>query len=92
MGYMEIPVIGIGAGPVDRRPGPRVPRPARHLRRPQAEVRQALGRPQEAMVEGVSRLRGRGAGPHLPGEEHSYGVAPEEIDRLQAQIPARSRV
>ena len=44
MEHMEIPVIGIGAGPEHRRPGARLPRPARHQRRVQAEVRQALRR------------------------------------------------
>ena len=42
MPRMEIPVIGIGAGGGHRRPGARLPRPARHLRRPRGALREAL--------------------------------------------------
>ena len=45
MPQLEIPVIGIGAGAGDRRPGARVPRPARHPRRPRRALRQALRQP-----------------------------------------------
>ena len=39
---LSVPVIGIGAGAGDRRPGAGLARPARDLRRPHAEVREAL--------------------------------------------------
>ena len=44
MPSMEVPVIGIGAGGCDRRPGARLPRPARDQHRPHGPLRQALRR------------------------------------------------
>ena len=56
MERMRIPVIGIGAGVVDRRPGARLPRPARAARRALAPVREALRR-------GASARWSRACGP-----------------------------
>ena len=41
---LEVPTIGIGAGPAHLRPGARLPRPARDHHRPHGEIRQALRR------------------------------------------------
>ena len=57
MPLIEIPVIGIGAGPGDRRPGARLPRPARHPRRPRPALRQALREPPAGDERGRRRLR-----------------------------------
>ena len=66
MPRLQVPVIGIGAGPADRRPGAGVPRPARHLRRPRRALRQALrGRP-GADDQRRGGLRGGRAGAPLP--------------------------
>ena len=71
MPQMEIPVIGIGAGPVDRRPGARLPRPARHLHRPHGPLRQALRRHPRGDGRGRRRLRrGRPRGPLPRGLAH----------------------
>ena len=59
MPKLEVPVIGIGAGAGDRRPGARLPRPARDLRRPRAEVRQALRRDPRARWSTGSRAYAR---------------------------------
>ena len=51
---MRIPVIGIGAGPVDRRPGARVPRPARASTRGARRASSSGSREvKRAMVEGM---------------------------------------
>ena len=60
MPKMTIPVIGIGAGLGHRRPGARLPRPARDLRRPRGEVREALRRGPRGDDPRRQRLRGRG--------------------------------
>ncbi len=53
--------------PGDRRPGARLPRPARDLRRPRRAVRQALRRDQGADGRRRRRVRGRGPRRHVPG-------------------------
>ncbi len=52
--------------PRHRRPGAGVPRPARHLRRPRREVREALRERARRDDPGRQRLRGRGALWRLP--------------------------
>ena len=49
------------------RPGPGLPRPARHLRRSRGEVRQALRKRPRGDDLGSRRVRGRGALGRLPG-------------------------
>ena len=69
MAGIEIPVIGIGAGPADRRAGARVPRPARHPRRARPALRQALRQPPGGDERGrrppTPRTCARGATPAL---------------------------
>ena len=85
MGQMEIPVIGIGAGREHRRAGARAARPARHPRRLPAEVRQALRRRQGRDAARPGGLRRGGAhAPRSPAPEHTYGIAPEELQPAQA--------
>jgi 3-methyl-2-oxobutanoate hydroxymethyltransferase len=86
MEHMEIPVIGIGAGSstdgqvlvlhdlLGIHDGFR-PKFAKRF----AEVRAEMLRGVQAYAEEV-RTRA------FPGPEHTYGIAPEEIDRLRAQL------
>src|SRR6201991_425619 len=92
MPRMEIPIIGIGAGPStdgqvlvlhdllaihdDFKP---------KFAKRFAAVKQEMLRGVEAYSEEV-RTRG------FPTAEHTYGIAPEEIDRLRAQLPPHRTV
>src|SRR3954447_7843995 len=89
MGYMEIPVIGIGAGPstdgqvlvlhdlLEIHDGfqPKFVKRFAHIKR--------------AMVEGVEAYGEEVRTRRFPGPEHTYGIAPEEMDTLRAQLPDR---
>jgi 3-methyl-2-oxobutanoate hydroxymethyltransferase len=91
MEHMEVPVIGIGAGPStdgqvlvlhdllgingDFRP--------KFVKR-YADVRGEMLRGLQAYAEDV-RTRA------FPGPEHSYGIAPEELARLRQQLEVRQR-
>src|SRR4051794_36986269 len=87
MGYMEVPVIGIGAGPstdgqvlvlhdlLEIHDGfqPKFVKRYAHVKR--------------AMVEGVEAYAEDVRTRRFPAPEHTYGIAPEEVDRLRAQLP-----
>jgi 3-methyl-2-oxobutanoate hydroxymethyltransferase len=87
MPYMEIPVIGIGAGShtdgqvlvyhdlLGIHDGHR-PKFVKQY----ADLKEAMVRGVEAYAEDV-RTRG------FPGPEHAYGIAPEELERLRGQLP-----
>jgi 3-methyl-2-oxobutanoate hydroxymethyltransferase len=87
MGYMEIPVIGIGAGPsTDGQVlvlhdllgihGGFQPKFVKRY----ADVKSEMLRGLQAYTEEV-RTR------QFPGKEHTYGIAPEELERLKEQLP-----
>jgi 3-methyl-2-oxobutanoate hydroxymethyltransferase len=91
MPYMEVPVIGIGAGAATDGQvlvlhdllginGGFQPKFVRRY----GDLRAAMVRGLEAYAEDV-RTRA------FPGPEHTYGVAPEEIERLRAQLPPHER-
>ena len=68
--------------PVDRRPGARLPRPARHLRGPRTPLRQALRRGQAGDGRGRAGLRRtRCASAASPAAEHTYSIDPAELER-----------
>jgi 3-methyl-2-oxobutanoate hydroxymethyltransferase len=94
MPYLEIPVIGIGAGPStdgqvlvlhdlltihdDFKP---------KFAKRFAAVKQEMLRGVEAYAEEVRARK-------FPGPEHTYGIAPEELERFQAniaEVPAHAR-
>jgi 3-methyl-2-oxobutanoate hydroxymethyltransferase len=89
MGYMEVAVIGIGAGPstdgqvlvlhdlLEIHDGFQPKFVKRY-----AHVKQEMVRGVEAYAEEVRTRR-------FPGPEHSYGIAPEEMERLREQLPRR---
>ena len=91
MGQMEVPVIGIGAGPsTDGQVlvlhdmlgihGGFLPKFVKRY----ADVRGEMLRGMEAFTEEV-RTRA------FPAAEHSYGIAPEELTRLKEQLHDRQR-
>jgi 3-methyl-2-oxobutanoate hydroxymethyltransferase len=91
MGHMEIPVIGIGAGPsTDGQVlvlhdllgihGGFQPKFVKRY----ADVKGEMLRGLQAYAEEV-RTR------QFPSAEHTYGIAPEELDRLKEQLPHPQR-
>ena len=89
MERMEIPVIGIGAGSstdgqvlvlhdlLAMHEGFRPKFVKRY-----ASIRREMVRGLQAYAEDVRTRR-------FPGPEHAYGIAPEELERLRAQLPER---
>jgi 3-methyl-2-oxobutanoate hydroxymethyltransferase len=89
MGYMDVPIIGIGAGPstdgqvlvlhdlLEIHDGfqPKFVKRFAHVKR--------------EMVRGVTAYADEVRTRRFPGPEHSYGIAPEELERLRGQLPAR---
>jgi 3-methyl-2-oxobutanoate hydroxymethyltransferase len=92
MEYMEIPVIGIGAGPstdgqvlvLHDLLGIHDGFKPKFVKR-YADVKSEMLRGVTGYVEDV-RTRA------FPTTEHTYGIAPEEIDRLRAQVPPHRTV
>jgi 3-methyl-2-oxobutanoate hydroxymethyltransferase len=89
MGYMEIPVIGIGAGAstdgqvlvlhdllaIHEGFQPKFVKRYAHIK--------------QDMVRGVGEYAADVRARRFPGPEHAYGIAPEEMERLRAQLPQR---
>ena len=91
MGHMEVPVIGIGAGAsTDGQVlvfhdllgihGGRLPKFVKRYADLHGETIRALG----AYAADVRSRR-------FPGPEHTYGIAPEELQRLADQMKERQR-
>ena len=92
MEYMEIPVIGIGAGPsTDGQVLVLHDLLAIHQGFKPKFVKEyaAVG---EAMVEGVRAYAEEVRSRAFPGPQHAYGIAPEELERLRSAVrsPYRS--
>jgi 3-methyl-2-oxobutanoate hydroxymethyltransferase len=87
MGYMEVPIIGIGAGgstdgqvlvlhdllEIHEGFQPKFVKRYAHVK--------------QEMLRGVRDYADEVRTRRFPGPEHSYGIAPEELDRLRAQLP-----
>ena len=83
-------MIGIGAGPADRRPGARLPRPARHLRRPRRRA-SSSATPTSAtqMIEGVEAFAEDVRDAPLPGAGARLHDGPGRV-RAPARAHARN--
>ena len=79
---IDVPTIGIGAGPGTRRPGARVPRRARHRGPHHPEVRAPLRRPRRRGRPCPERLRRRRAHRGLPRADESYHLTAGEAEAL----------
>ena len=83
VGKLEVPVIGIGAGPATAGQvlvfhdllGITTGRMAKFVKR-YADVH-------ERVVRGVGQVRGRVRSRHFPEPDHVYGVEPAELDELR---------
>jgi 3-methyl-2-oxobutanoate hydroxymethyltransferase len=92
MPHMEVPIIGIGAGPstdgqvlvlhdlLAIHDGFK-PKFVKRF----AAVKEEMRRGVEAYAEDVRTRR-------FPAPEHTYGIAPEELERLKADLPPAERV
>jgi 3-methyl-2-oxobutanoate hydroxymethyltransferase len=88
MHFMEIPVIGIGAGPsTDGQVLVLHDLLAIHEGFKPKFVKQYAAIGQE-MVRGVAAYAEEVRNRAFPGPEHSYGIAPEELERLKAAVSA----
>jgi 3-methyl-2-oxobutanoate hydroxymethyltransferase len=91
MAHMQVPVIGIGAGAstdgqvlvLHDLLGIHDGFQPKFVKR-YAQIKQEMVRGLEAYAEDVRTRR-------FPGPEHTYGIAPEELDRLQGQLPRGPR-
>ena len=91
MEYMEIPVIGIGAGPsTDGQVLVLHDLLAIHQGFKPKFVKEyaAIG---EAMVEGVRAYAEEVRSRAFPAPQHSYGIAPEELERLRGALRGQDR-
>src|SRR3954452_2801717 len=89
MEFMEVPIIGIGAGPsTDGQVLVLHDLLAIHTGFKPKFVKEyaAIG---EAMVEGVREYAEEVRSRTFPGPQHSYGIAPEELQRLRAAVGSR---
>ncbi len=78
--------------PGDRRPGARLPRPARHLRRATSRgSSSATPTCARQMVDGRARPTPRTSAPaRFPDEEHTYSIDPEELEEFKRYLDEES--
>ena len=91
MSRLEVPVIGIGAGPATRRAGAGLPRPARHLRRPHPALRAPLrGGPRGDGAAASASTPADVRSGRFPAEEHTYSISPEELEEFKRYLSDES--
>ena len=91
MEFMEVPIIGIGAGPsTDGQVLVLHDLLAIHTGFKPKFVKEyaAIG---EAMVEGVRAYAEEVRSREFPAPQHGYGIAPEELERLRSALRGRDR-
>jgi 3-methyl-2-oxobutanoate hydroxymethyltransferase len=91
MEHMKIPVIGIGAGPsTDGQV--LVLHDLLHIHEdaPQPKFVRRFADVHGEMQRGVDAYAAAVRSREFPGDEHSYGIAPEEIERLKAQLRTKA--
>ena len=91
MQFMEVPIIGIGAGPsTDGQVLVLHDLLAIHSGFKPKFVKEyaAIG---EEMVRGVAAYAEEVRSRAFPGPQHSYGIAPEELDRLKSAVSGKPR-
>src|SRR5919199_3737041 len=89
MEHMEVPVIGIGAGPsTDGQVLVLHDLLAIHDGFKPKFVKRYADLKRE-MVRGVAAYAEEVRTRRFPAPEHTYGIAPEELERLRAQLPQR---
>ena len=88
MARVEIPVIGIGAGAGDRRPGAGLPRSAGHLRRPRARFAKRFADVRAHMVAGVAEYAAEVRSRAFPAPEHCYSI--DDDGSLRGSAPTGS--
>ena len=76
--------------PGDRRPGARLARPARDLRRPQAKFVKRFAELRERDDRRRRRVRAEVRARSFPGPEHVYSVDPEELEAFRRYLNQES--
>ena len=93
MQHMEIPVIGIGAGAsTDGQVLVLHDLLGIHDGYKPKFVKRVRGRQGRDGARRARPTRRTCARARFPGPEHAYGIAPEELDRLRAQLPPHRSV
>jgi 3-methyl-2-oxobutanoate hydroxymethyltransferase len=92
MGYMEVPVIGIGAGPSTDGQVLVLHDLLEIHEGFQPKFVKRFGHVKREMLRGVSAYAHEVRTRRFPGPEHSYGIAPEEMERLRAQVPGHLHI
>ena len=84
---LEVPVIGIGAGPAADGQVLVFHDLLGIYDGHQPKFAKRFAAVRDEMVRGVRAYADEVRGRTFPGPEHVYGIAPEEIERLEAQLP-----
>ena len=88
---LEVPTIGIRAGPRDSGPGTGLPRSPRNHHGPHSEMFvKRYAETHEAMVNGVRQYAEEVRSRHFPEADHVYGIEPSELDAFRRYVDQES--